>query len=476
MLRRSGNCPLEIIMRVTGFSGSYPATSSLDLAWELVTPEYSTRLVGLQLDLSSLARNNVESLIQSLQQSAPLLESLELRQASWEPMTIGSLASCRPSFKRLALHNVFLFPWVSPIFVNLHELRISFDRHRLLHLQDTLPSYVEVATSLGRMSELRCLELRNVFADGSHPDLGGSLGRTIPLPKLQILTLIDQQDCDLLSFASLLDMPSTTCAEIKTTGRVWKGFPDAASLFSHYERIFGPVRRLKLLANGRHPQATVEFRASDALSVESSAPSQLRLEYALPLPPLTPLRGPADGGLLPPPPTIPLPLPTPHLIALHLCDAVSHMDGLLYLEVVSHAPTATTATAGPSGMTSSPDCWWTALFSRATQMQHIRATYRGAVDGLIEALQHRHVHQHGSGQGPCPPLLFPDLRAVKLSLVDLDETVVPPPRTRADVLLDCLERRRELGVGIRELEVSDRDRRWVRGLLEMVPRVVHAEI
>lgn len=482
-------------MRVTGFANSYPPTSSLGLAWDLVGPEYSTRLAGLQLDLSSLARFTVESLIQSLQQSAPLLESLELRQASWEPMTIGSLASCRPSFKRLALHNVFLFPWVSPILVNLHELLISFDRHRLLHLQDTLPSYVEVATMLGRMSKLRCLEFRNVFAEGSHPDLGGLLGRTIPLPKLQRLTLIDQQDCDLLSFASLLDMPSTTCAEIKTTGRVWKSFPDAASLFSHYERIFGPVRRLKLFANGRHPQVTAEFRTSDALSVESSAPSQLRLEYPLPLPPPTPPRGPTGGESLPPPPTIPLPHPTPHLIALHLgdSDAAPHMDGLLYLEVVSHAATAPSAAAGPSGLAPpSLDRWWAALFSRATQVRHVRATYRGAVDGLIDALQQRqqqhhrtvHVrHRHNSERwcrAPPLPLLFPDLRGVKLSLVDLDETVVPRrpplPRTRGDVLLDCLERRRELGVGVRELEVSDRDGRWVRRLREIVPRVVHAEI
>ena len=492
MLRRSGNCPLEIIMRVTGFSGSYSAMSSLDLVWQLVRPEYSTRMAGLQLDLSSLAGNDVESLIQSLQQSAPLLKSLELRQASWEPMTIGSLASCRPSFKRLALHNVFLFPWVSPIFVNLHELHISFDRHRLLHLQDTLPSYVEVATILGRMSELRCLELRNVFAEGSHPDLGGSLGRTIPLPKLQMLTLIDQQDCDLLSFASLLDIPSTTCAEIKTTGRAWKSFSGAASLFSHYERIFGPVRRLKLLANGRHPQVTVEFRASDALSVESSAPSQLRLEYALPLPsPTPPHRGITDGESLPQPPMTPLPLPMPHLIALHLGDAAPHMDGLLYLEVVSHAPTAATATVGPSGATSSsPDCWWAALFSRATQVQHIRVTYRGAVDGLIGALQrsrhvhqhrhkhqHQHQHQHSSEQWSPRPLLFPDLRAMTLSLVDLDETVVPPSRTRGDLLLDCLERCRELRGGIRELDMSEGDdRRWARRLCEIVPRVVHADI
>ena len=473
-------------MRVTGFSGSYSAMSSLDLVWELVRPEYSTRLAGLQLDLSSLARNDVESLIQSIQQSAPGLKSLELRQASWEPMTIGSLASCRPSFKRLALHNVFLFPWVSPIFANLHELHISFDRHRLLHLQDTLPSYVDVATILGRMSELRCLELRNVFAEGSHPDLGGLLRSTIPLPKLQMLTLIDQQDCDLLSFASLLDIPPTTCAEIKTTGRAWKGFSGAASLFSHYERIFGPMRRLKLLANGRHPQVTVEFRTSDALSVESSAPSQLRLEYALPLPsPIPPHRGTADGESLPPPPPMtPLPLPTPHLIALHLGDAAPHMDGLLYLEVVSHAPTAATATVGPSGVTSSsPDCWWAALFSRATQVQHIRATYRGAVDGLIGALQrrrhvhqHQHQHQHNSEQWSPRPL-FPDLRAMTLSLVDLDETVVPPSRTRGDVLLDCLELRREFAGGIRELDVSDGgDRRWARRLREIVPRVVHADV
>jgi hypothetical protein len=112
-------------------------------------------------------------------------------------------------------------------------------------------------------------------------------------------------------------------------------------------------------------------------------------------------------------------------------------------------------------------------------VQHIRATYRGAVDGLIGALQRRrhvHQHQHNSEQWSPRPL-FPDLRAMTLSLVDLDETVVPPSRTRGDVLLDCLERRRELGGGIRELDVSDGgDRRWARRLREIVPRVVHADI
>jgi hypothetical protein len=93
---------------------------------------------------------------------------------------------------------------------------------------------------------------------------------------------------------------------------------------------------------------------------------------------------------------------------------------------------------------------------------------------------HQHQHQHNSEQWsprPLPLLLFPDLRAMTLSLVDLDETVVPPSRTRGDVLLDCLERRRELGGGIRELDVSDGgDRRWARRLREIVPRVVHADV
>ena len=464
-------------MRVTGYSDLYPAKTSLDLARELMRPEYSARLAGLQMDLSSLARNDVESLIQALQQSAPQLESLELRQASWEPMTIGSLASCLPSFKRLALHNVFLSPWVSPILVNLHELHINFDRHRLLHLQDTLPSYAEVATILRRLPELRRLELRNVFAEGTHMDSVLS-GRLISLPKLQILSLVDQQQCDLLSFASLLDMPSTTCAKIKTDGPVWKGSSSgssAASLFdfSHYERTFGPARRLKLLANGRHPLATLEFRDSDALSVDSSTPSQLCLDYAL-HPPPPPPRGPAD---IESPPS-----PTPstlRFIALHLGDAASRLDGLLYLEVVSHAATGTTTAAGATSLADC--CWWAMLFSRATRVQQIRATYRGAVDGLIEALQSQHPHQHqrDSERQSCPVLLlFPNLRTVKLSLVDLDGAAVdvPPRRTRGDALLECLARRRELGVGIRELEVSDRDGRWARRLREVVPVVVHVDI
>ena len=486
-------------MRVTGFSGSYPATSSLDLARELMRPEHSTRLAGVQLELSSLARNDVELLIQSLQQSAPLLASLDLRQASWEPMTIGSLASCLPSLRRLALYNVFLSPWVSPVLDNLHELHINFDRHRLLHLQDTLPSYGEIATILGRLPELRHLELRNVFAEGTHADAHVLSGRTISLQKLRKLTLVDQQECDLLSFASLLNMPPTTCAEIKTNGfRAWNGPSPAAphTLFSRYERTFGRVRRLKLLANGRRPQVTLEFRASDAPSVESSAPSQLRLEYVLPAPPPTtpptlPRGAPATDV------ESPLPLPTrpstPCLVARHFGDSALSLDGLVYLEVVSHAATSSSvATASASEPSYSHSCWWATLFSQATQVQQIRATYRGAVDGLIAALQHQHQHRHHQHQHehdserlgqPQPLVLFPELRGVKLSLADLDEETVIAPREkqsvlrRGDALLDCLARRRALGIGIRELEVpSDRGERWVRRLREIVPVVVHAEI
>jgi hypothetical protein len=470
-------------MRVTGFSGWYPATSSLDLARELIRPEYSARLAGVQLELSSLARNDVELLLRSLQQSAPLLESLELRQASWEPMTIGSLTSCLPSLRRMALYNVFLSPWVSPILQNLHELHINFDRHRLLHLQDTLPSYDEITTILGRMPELRHLELRNVFAEGTHGDSEELSRGTISLPKLQRLTLVDQQECDLLSFASLLHMPSTTCAEIKTNGcRAWNGSSNTAPLLlSHYERAFGPVRRLKLLANGRCPRITLEFRASDALSVESFAPSQLRLEYALPaLPLVAPTTSPRGVANVESPLPTSTPSSTPRLIAHHLGDVALRLDGLLYLEVVSHAATTTATAIAPASVSSSPGCWWTVVFLRAARLQQIRATYRGAVDGLIEALQH-HQHQHNSGRQPQPLVLFPELRAVKLSLVDLDEEAVILPKEqsllRGDALLDCLARRRALGIGIRELEVpSDRDGRWVRKLREVVPVAVHAEI
>ena len=511
MLRRSGNCPIEVALRVTGSSCLYPTMStSFDVAREFARPEYSARLAGLQLDLSSLARRDVESLIQSIQRSAPLLESLELRQTSWEPMTIGSLASCLPSFKRLALHNVFLSPWVSPIFLNLYELHMNFDRHRLLHLQDILPSYEEVAIILGRMPELRCLTLRNVFAEGSYMDAKRLSGRTISLPKLQNLSLIDQQDCDLLSFASLLDLPPTACAEIKTNGQAWKGISRPASLLSHYERTFGPVRRLKLLANGHHPQVTLEFRVSDALSVENSAPSQLRLDYALPPPPPPPPSTDgqdddddalADGKLQ-------SLAPLSSRIAHHFRNATSlRLDGLLYLEIVSHAAAAAASSSSSAWKSSSPldDYWWAALFSRATRLQQIRVTYRGAVDGFImgvllaQAQNSRQDEQRERQPPPPPPPppnddddccccccypLFPDLRSVKLSLVDLDETVTvapvcvcaAPPRTRGDMLLDGLARRRELGMGIRRLEVPDHEGRWVRKLREIVPGVTHAEI
>ena len=79
------------------------------------------------------------------------------------------------------------------------------------------------------------------------------------------------------------------------------------------------------------------------------------------------------------------------------------------------------------------------------------------------------MHQHGSGQWQRPLLIFPNLRAVKLSPVNLDGAVISPSRKRGGVLLDCLEWRRGLGVGIRDLEVSDRDGWWVQGLREIVP-------
>jgi hypothetical protein len=141
----------------------------------------------------------------------------------------------------------------------------------------------------------------------------------------------------------------------------------------------------------------------------------------------------------------------------------------LHLEIVSHAAAAAAAAAWPA----SSDGWWAALFSRATRLQQIRATYRGAVDGFIEVLLAR--CERRQQQGHHHHLFFPDLRIVALSLVDLDETVVPP-RTRGDLLLDGLARRRELGIGIRRLEVPDLDGRWVRKLREIVPDVAHADI
>ena len=442
----------------------------MDITRELVKEEYSARLTGLQLHLSSLAKSDVESLIHSLQRSAPRLESLDLRQTSWESMTIGSLASCLPSFKRLALYNVFLFPWASPIFLNLQELHIDFDRHRLLHLQDTLPSYAELATILGRMPELRFLALRNVFAEGTHADLEG--WGSISLPKLQTLSLIDQQESDLLSFASLLLLPSTTCAEIKTNRRGWKGVSSPVSLFSHYGGTFGPVRRLKLLANGSHPRVTIEFRVSDAISVEPTVPSQLRLDCALRLPPTAPhseSRSPFATTL-------------PSCgTALHFGNASLsahlNLENLLYLEIVSHTPIG--AASSSSSPSSSRDWWVGLLYTSArvaTRLQQVRAMYRGAVDALIEVLSlvQPAVEQQ---QHQLPPAFFPNLLTVKLALVNLDEIAVPPrTRRRGDVLLDALAERRELGIGIRELEVSDRDGHWVRRFREIVPSVTHAEI
>jgi hypothetical protein len=454
MLRRSGHCSLEITFRFSAScSGPYSAPSPLDI---VVRPEYSTRLAGLKLDLSWLSRNDVESTLHSLQRSAPLLESLMLQQTSWEPIKIHTLTGYLPNIRRFTLRNICLSPWVSSVFTNLHELHLCFDRHHYLYSQDTLPSYDDIATILGRVLELRCLMLRNVFTEGSNASSEKMPSKPISLLKLQSLSLIDQQECDLLSFASLLRLPSMTCAEIRTNGRVWKYVSSPASLFSQYERTFGPVRRLKLWTNG-HPQITLEFRVSDALTVDSSAPSQLRLDYALPIPFLLPR---ATGARVTTT-TTDSESPPHRRMALHFGDISLRLDDLLYLEVVSHATW--------------PADSWHDLFLRATRLQQIRATYHGAVDGFIQVLLLAHpAHERESEQTP-PLLLFPNLRSVKISLVDLDEAVTPP-RSRGDMLVEGLARRRELGFGIKELEVSDHDGQWMSKLREIVSVVTHADI
>jgi hypothetical protein len=457
MLRRSGHCSLEITFRFSSRSGPpYSATSPWDI---VVRPEYSTRLAGLKLDLSWLSRNDVESTLHSLQRSAPLLESLVLHQTSWEPIKIHTLTCYLPSLKRFTLHNICLSPWVSSVFANLHELHLCFDRYHILYSQDTLPSYDDIATILGRVPELRCLMLRNVFTEGSNANSEKMPSEPISLPKLQSLSLIDQQDGDLLSFAFLLRLPSTTCAEIKTNGRAWRYISSPASLFSQYERVFGPARRLKLLMTNGHPQITLEFRVSDALTVDSSAPSQLRLDYALPIP-FLPRAPPGTAVVDTTTTTTAIESPPYRRMASHFGDiSLRLLDDLSYLEIVSHA--------------SWPVDSWHDLFLRATRLQQIRATYHGAVDGFIQVL----LAAPPAHSRESPPLLFPNLRSVKLSLVDLDEAVAAaPPRTRGDLLVEGLARRRELGFGIRELEVSDHDGQWMNKLREIVSGVTHADI
>src|SRR6266404_869277 len=206
MLRRSGNCPLEIASRIVSSPSLCPVpTSSLDIAREFMRPEYSTRLVGLRLDLCSRSKRDVESLIRSLQNSAPRLEYLALQCTSWESVTISSFTSRLPSLRRLRLRNVSPSSWLSPIFTSLHELDVSFDLHRVPRSHDALLSHDEMCTILSRMPELRRLALQNVFAEGTRPD--GMQHKHIFLPNLRQLSLIDQLSRDLFTFASSLCLP-----------------------------------------------------------------------------------------------------------------------------------------------------------------------------------------------------------------------------------------------------------------------------
>jgi hypothetical protein len=439
MLRRSGNCSLNVALRIACSSGLCPVPTSLDAARELLRPEYSDRLAALHLYLSSRTKHDVDSLLNSLQQSAPRLEYIALHRTTWELVTISSFSftSRLPSLKRLRLNNVSLSPWVSPIFTALQELDISFDPHRQPRSHDYLISYDEMSTILCRMPELRRLALRNVFLEGTRADRMSS--GHISLPNLRQLSLIDQHD--LFSFAASLRIPSETCAEIKTDGRAC-----VDTLLPQYELTFGPIRRLKLLVNG-YPQVSLEFRASDVLTVERSAPAQLRLTYLLLPSSLPPLQSPISP---------------PSRIAHHFGAARLRMDGLLYLDIASHAP-------WPA------DCW-RALFAHATQLRQVRVKYRGAVDGLIIQvfLAADHHDEHGNSRW------LPNLHFLKLSLVDLDETVdaVDPPRARGDLLLDGLAARRQKlpGSEIQEVEVPDHEGCWISKLRQIVPGVVHASI
>ncbi|KAH9036639.1 hypothetical protein EDB85DRAFT_1888778 [Lactarius pseudohatsudake] len=426
MLRRSGNCSLDVALRIAGSSGLCPAPTSLDVARELMRPEYSARLAGLRLDITS--RTKFSPTIRISGTTAHVMGAHD-----------NQLFTSRlPSLRRLRLSNVLLSPWISPIFTSLQELDIRLSPHRQPHSNDALLTYGEMSTILSRMPELQRLALRNVFLVGTRADEMPN-GR-ISLPNLRQLSLIDQQGSDLSSFAASLCLPPETCAEIKTNGRVWLD-----TLLPQYELTFGPVRRLKLLVNG-YPQVSLEFRAADALTVERSSPAQLRLAYSL-------LPSPAPA----PPHAAESPLFPPNQIAHHFGAAQLRLEGLLCLDIASYVPW--------------PADSWHTLFAHATRLRQVRATYRGAVDGLIlQVLLGADNHDEGSR-------MLPSLRSVKLSLVDLDEAVdaVDPPRARGDLLVDGLARRRGLpGSEICELEVPDNDGCWIAKLRPIVPSVLHA--
>ncbi|KAI9451219.1 hypothetical protein BJY52DRAFT_1215149 [Lactarius psammicola] len=388
MLRRSGNCSLEVALRIANSPGLCPIPTSFDAARELMRPEYSARLAGLRLDLSSRIKRDIRSLIHSLQQSSPRLEYLALQRTSWELVTISSFTSRMPSLRRLRLSNVSLSPWVSPVFTSLQELDISFDPHRLPRSHDSLLSFGEMSTILCRMPELQRLALRNVFLEGTRVD-GMPNGR-ISLPNLRQLSLIDQQGCDLFSFAASLCLPPETCAEIKTNGRAWVDslLPTVRTHFRPYpevevvgERIPASLPRVSRIgrAHGRTlcPLAAAPrlFPTTHRVTATSSSSTRRRISTF-----------PSQTNSA----------PFQHGTALHL-------DGLLYLDIASHVP-------WPA------DCW-RALFAHATRLRQVRAMYRGAVDGLIlQVLLAVDNHDEESR-------MLPSLRSVKLSLVDLDEAV-----------------------------------------------------
>ncbi|KAH9043580.1 hypothetical protein EDB84DRAFT_864547 [Lactarius hengduanensis] len=212
MLRRSGNCSLDVALRIASSSGLCPAPTSLDVARELMSPEYSARLAGLRLDIISRTKCDVESLIHSLQQSAPRLEYLALQHTSWELATISSFTSRLPSLRRLRLSNVFLSPWISPIFTSLQELDIHLSPRRLPRSNDALLTYGEMSTILSRMPELQRLALRNVFLVGTRADEMPN-GR-ISLPNLRQLSLIDQRRFRSLLICSFtLSAPRNVCRD-----------------------------------------------------------------------------------------------------------------------------------------------------------------------------------------------------------------------------------------------------------------------
>ncbi|KAF9051375.1 hypothetical protein BJ165DRAFT_1448356 [Panaeolus papilionaceus] len=123
--------------------------------------------------------------------SAPLLQSLMFkctkgRNNSAATLPYGFLSEGTPNLQSLELSG-WCLPWTSSLFNGLSSLSVNADGENIAYMLGDLNDFLD---ALDRMPGLRSLHLGVAFAADDPPS--SAVGRVIPLPFLQILTVVSR--------------------------------------------------------------------------------------------------------------------------------------------------------------------------------------------------------------------------------------------------------------------------------------------